>query len=271
MTATAVPPANPTSASATSIPLEDAQIEASTLLTRLHVRWDQLAELRDSRQGRLFVPRSTREAIGRQYLADRLAQAAARAAGYPSSLGNTHAPGNTAAWTLLAQIEVDLVDVRRRVLDAHARQGTCAIPRHVYARPTRTTLLPFTRDLVFSIPTVGLMRHVNRILAHLLEQADRVVDGDDRTELGGECPHCGNPSLVVYLEEGRVSCEQPRDPRGSHRLPCRCSNPLCDCRRDPVAHVHSWYRDRRAGDADSWQALAGRLDLTHLARKKGRP
>lgn len=267
MTAAAAPASPATS----PIPLEDAQVEAATLLRLLDTRWDQLKSLRDSRgPGLAFVPRSTREAIGRQFSADRTANRAARAAGYPEPLGNTHTPGNMAAWTLVAEIESTLVDVRRRILAAHALQGTCAIPARVYSRPAKETLFPVVRELIFAIPTLQLARAVNRQLQHLVDEADRIVEGDDRTELDGECPHCANRSLVVYLKSGVISCERARDRQSGRRPKCRCSNPLCGCKADPAGHVHTWYRDRRSGDADSWAALSGRLNLTHLARKAPR-
>jgi len=262
---TAAVPSKPTS----PIPLEDAQVEAATLLRLLDTRWDQLQLLKDSRgPGLTFVPKSTREAIGRQFLADRLAQQAARAAGYPASLGNTHTPGNMAAWTLINEIETTLLDVRRRILAAHDLQGTCAIPQRVYARPSKATQFGVVRELIFTIPTVALARNVNRDLQHLVDEADRLVEGDDRTELDSECPHCHEGSLVVYLKSGEVRCERPRDRATGRRPKCRCSNPLCGCKTDPAGYVHTWYRDRRAGDSDSWPALFGRLNLTHLARKK---
>jgi hypothetical protein len=251
--------------------LDDAQVEAATLLRQLDSYRDQLRRLRDSRQpGIPFVPRSTREAIGRQYVAERKAQAAARAAGYPSTLGNTHSPGNLAVWTLDAEIETTLVDVRRRILAAHVHRGTCAVPRRVYHRVTKESLFGIVRELIFSIPTVALARAVNRDLQHLVEQADRLIEGDERTELDGECPHCGRRTLVVYLREGRITCERPRDPNTKRRPPCSCSDPLCGCRTDPVGYVHTWFRARPAGAADSWEALSGRLNITHLARKAPR-
>lgn len=256
----------------TTVELDDVQVEAATLLRRLDGLSDQLELLRDSRQpSRPFVPRSTREAIGRQYKADRDALRLARAAGYPEPLGNTHAPGNIAAWTCLASIELALVDLRRRILKAHEHQGTCAIPHHVYDRPTKASMFTVMRELIFAIPTVTLARNVNRQLQHHVDEADRLIDGDERTDIDGRCPHCGQATLIVYLRAGQISCERPRDHTTHRRSPCRCPDPLCGCRSDPAGYIHTWYRDRPAGAADSWAALSSRLNLTHLARKKTTP
>jgi hypothetical protein len=251
------------------VTLDDVQLEAAVLLTKVDTSWSQVDLLTDTHQpGISFVPRSTREAIGRQYAAERTSRRAAQVAGYPAPLGGDHAPGNLAAWTLSAEIETTLMDVRARILKGHAARGTCAVPRRVYSKPTRRTLPAIVRELIWTIPTLVLARLVVRELTHLVEAIDRLLEGEDRTELDGRCPHCDGLTLVVYLHSGTIRCERPKNRATGRRPKCVCSDPLCGCHANPAGYIHSWSRDRRPGAPDSWQALSDRLNLTHLAHPK---
>lgn len=108
-------------------------------------------------------------------------------------------------------------------------------------QPTIPALAARVRTLVYAAPSPKLLTPIARDLARLVEQAELVVHGNDRTNWTDPCPFCGELSLIHYLRDDVIRCET--DPRhwSSARRPCVCPYPLCPCKSDPVAHRHEWH------------------------------
>lgn len=107
-------------------------------------------------------------------------------------------------------------------------------------QPTIPALAARVRDLVYSAPSPKLLRPIARDLARLVEQAELVVHGNDRTNWTDPCPFCGELSLIHYLRESVVRCEYDPSRRTSHPLPCVCPDSFCPCKHNPTGHRHEW-------------------------------
>lgn len=220
-----------------------------------------------------FVPEATRQAIGRQHARDRHERRLAVAAGGAVASGESRAPGNLTSWGLEADIATTLRhQVRFIVRQSH--RPDCAVYRAARAACTCDVLtrlaLPTrregetTEDVVHRFRTAAMqittLRLATTVLVdveHLAEAARHTLFGEDRTQLGAECPHCGRRTLVVYLQTGVIACERPRDVVGRAQ-PCTCTDRLCPCHVD-ARFEHQWLRDRPPIHPRSWQTFAGVL------------
>lgn len=246
--------------------VDELQVECSILHRKISIGWSQVLELTDSRNpSPAFIAPETREAAARDTRKFKEAHRAALAAGYPDLIASTDIPGNPAAWELAAEIPIVLLDQVRTITVARFRhEGVCVVRRLRTTGP-RAQLLANLRELIWDIPTRSTAERVLRDLTYLADKIERFVDGEDRSVLDTVCPHCGNRSLVVYLETGVIRCERPRDEDGT-RPRCRCNQPLCQCQVDP-AYIHTWFRASR-DPTDSWDALETRLRLTRHTQEK---
>lgn len=254
--------------------LEEAILEASVLLTQIRGQAELIEHLAHTRQPRMpYVAHSTRQAAGAAYVEHKTATRVAQSLGFPD-LKTSPMPGNWSGWGTAAEIDLVLRDLLRRLVDAHMRAGICVLP-HVTAparvredsRPHTRVLVDVVREVTWTLPDLGVARYLVRHLQRSADVGAHLLDGEDKLDLAAECPHCGRQSLVVYLEAGVIRCERPRG-RDGFRPECRCNRPICTCRDNP-RHEHTWLRDTRHPE-DSWQALAGRLNVTTLARKDRR-
>ncbi|MFW6776098.1 hypothetical protein ACOACO_17575 [Nocardioides sp. CPCC 205120] len=254
--------------------LEDLLLEASVLLGRIRAQADLIEHLALTRQPRTpYVAHSTREAAGTAYAAHKRDAKVAQAAGF-TALPEAPAPGNFGGWATAAEIDLLLRDQLRRLVDAHMRAGVCLLPsvtspatRGVDGRPHTRVLVDVVREVTWSLPSLPAAERLVRDLQHAVQLGTHLLDGEDKLDLGAPCPHCERRSLVVYLETGVIVCERPKGPDGTRPV-CQCNRPICLCREEP-RHEHTWLRDTRRHE-DSWQALAGRLNVTTLARKDRR-
>ncbi|HTW17048.1 MAG TPA: hypothetical protein VMF51_18100 [Nocardioides sp.] len=239
--------------------LELALADCSKLLGDVYRQLPLLQNLADSRQpGLTFTPAATRAQMGKQFLADRFARRQAEAAGLPAGKGATAAPGNVSGWALVAEIEMTLRHLIRFIV-RHDPESAIPVPDE---GETTGQLVNRFRTLLWTVTQLRVARAIQVDLRHLAELAGRLLDGEDRTALAAECPHCRNRTLVVYLHSGVIRCERPRRADGT-RATCQCQHPICPCRTER-RFVHSWVRESN-DPVTSWGALAGRLTLAkHL-------
>jgi hypothetical protein len=259
----------------TAIAIDQLQTEISAQLTDLTVLTERVVDLVDTHQRGLgFLTPLGRQAMDRQVRDERAERRGqpdrVDEAGHPvngldwlnrttpvAGTGNVPAPAEVPAVAMDAEIYFTLRDLVRRIVRDLDRAGICTLHR-LPAEPTNTQLITHLRGLVMSAPKASLLAQVSSEVAHLLEQATVLVDGNDKAFLG-DCPHCGNPTLVVYFNDGEIRCD--RDPHTGHFGPCRCPDAYCDCKKKPISFRHTWHRDRAAA-TDGWWTLADRLNLT---------
>ena len=98
-----------------------------------------------------------------------------------------------------------------------------------------------------------------------MEISNRCIDGNDRTLLPVNCPHCDRRTLVVTHATGVIRCDA--DPKTGNYAPCVCPDSYCACHQAPVTYRHTWLRANLTGP-HSWWALSDRLHLTRLTSKE---
>lgn len=108
------------------------------------------------------------------------------------------------------------------------------------AQPTADEYVARLRQLVDAAPSPTLLAPIARDLARLVEQAELVVEGNDRTNWTERCPYCGEQSLIHYLRANVVRCETDPRRHSSHPRPCVCPDSFCPCKTNPTGHRHEW-------------------------------
>lgn len=178
--------------------------------------------------------------------------------GFIVGRGESPAPGNVAGISAEAEIWATLSDLVRRLVRDQATRGLCTLTR-IPTEPTIEDLLAGLRSLVWQTPTMQLLETTRRDLEHLRETALALIDGNDRTVLGADCPHCERRTLVVYFKEDLIRCD--RDPKSGRYEPCVCNDPVCGCKTGRGEFRHEWHR-AKGTKPNGWWALADRLNLT---------
>lgn len=289
--------------------LEVARDDVSRHLTELATLLDLVADLVDARQRNFgFLTPDARLAVDeflREEKAARNSHAHDGRAGdvglkwlnrdVPSTsvLGESPAPVTIAAASLEAEAWATLWHgverTTRRLRNRDHDRGWCPYPAVRQLRVARDTagaptwpsidaLAAHLRQLVWETTDEQLLVTIERELAHLIGQAETVVDGAGRTHLG-ECPHCGRDTLVVHFRDRDqvtgtrlgefVRCG--KDPKTGHHERCTCADEWCPCKTSPVTFRHTWWRTTRdAPDprvAHDWNDLAGRLNIRRATKE----
>jgi hypothetical protein len=232
--------------------LDDVLTDVSKHLRNLRSWMPLVRELSDTQRASSYIPQSTRAAIGAQHAAGRGGPQQAYATenhGIRSA-----APGNMTSWALEVDVEMTLRHLVRFVV-----HRLPLLAGDVPANETTEQLIGRVRVMFMRIRDLRIATAVAVDLEVLAGTCQRVLFGEDRTELPSPCPYCGRRSLVVYLETGVIRCERPRDPSG--RAPtCHCAgrhdvdDQPCACRTQ-ARFEHHWLRDRSGNHPHSWQSL----------------
>ncbi|WP_028474075.1 hypothetical protein [Nocardioides alkalitolerans] len=251
--------------------LEDLLVDISVLLTKIRADAPLIQALSDTRQARRpYVAHSTRLKAGAAYAEHKADARLAQANGFPG-LAAAPAPGNIGGWATAAEIDVILRHQLRRLIGAYEAAGVVPVRLGALVRATRdgdrssvVGCIDAVRELTYGVRGVALARDLLSDLQYALDLGEQLLDGDDRMDLSGDCPHCAQRSLVVYVRAGIIRCERERDSSGQ-RVPCVCGSDTCSCATDPTVS-HSWLRETRYYAA-SWQALSDHLKATDPNRK----
>lgn len=271
------------------------QYDVMTALGQLEPLLPLVERLTDSRQhdGFGFLTPGARKALDAQVKADRRAlrgQEDRDTVGLDwlnrdhdiKLSGHVRAPGNVAALS----VDADIVFTLRHLVKSTTRRlylgdRICLVPAApLPAEPTTLQLIGRMRELVVLVRHEDHLNQVWRELQRLKADAAQLVDGDDRTLLVEPCPYCDRRTLVLLKEDdpdgGRVPhvirCD--RDQHTGAYAPCRCPDPVCECKTKPVAHRHEWIRptpgvpDKRRKWRDLSNLLAARRAAT---TKQGAP
>ncbi len=257
--------------------LDDLQTSIGSLITEFTTELAQLVvNLTTTRQRGLgFATHQAKEAQDAALRAERadlvelLDQALARgvlpSSGFTTGTGESPAPGNLAGINVEAEIWVGLTHLVRQLVRDQARRGICTLTR-IPTEPLIGDLLVGLRALVWQTPNMPLLHAVHRDLTKLRDTTLALVDGNDRIELKAPCPHCDNPTLVVYFRDDLIRCD--RHPKTGRYETCTCSDPLCECKARPIAFRHEWHRSHGGTKATSWYALRDRLNLVRTTDPK---
>lgn len=171
--------------------------------------------------------------------------------------GASPAPVNIVAVSVEAHVHTTLHHNIRQLVRHQAVQGICTLVR-VPEDANLHELVTSTRSLSWACTDTQLLQGIERDLEQLVDDAHRLIDGNDRTVLAADCPHCGNRTLVVYFADDLIRCD--RHPRTGRYEPCTCPDPLCECKTRPRAFRHEWHRSKGT-KANGWWSLADRLNL----------
>lgn len=180
--------------------------------------------------------------------------------GFIIGRGESPAPGNIVAVSVEAHINATLHHLVRQLVDGLARRGVCTLTR-VPEDATLYELLAVLRSLTWQTTDTHLLDTMHRDLEHLVDDAHKLIDGNDRTVLNADCPHCGNRTLVVYFADDLIRCD--RHPKTGRYETCTCPDPICDCKTRPHAFRHEWHR-AKGTKPNGWWALADRLNLERM-------
>lgn len=257
--------------------LAGLQYDCMTLLGDLDTLQHLVAQLTDTHQrGIGFLTPDARAAINAQVAADRrqrTTQPDRDTVGLDwlnrdrdvTPTGHVRAPGTVAAISVEADIYFTLHDLVKRTTSRLYRQAQVCILERVPVEPTATQLIAHLRVLVVLIDTTDVLHAMHRELARLKDDATRLVDGDDKTLLPDPCPHCGHRTLVVRWRDDLIRCD--RDQHTGSYAPCRCPDPLCDCKTKPIAYRHTWHRNPAAAGnrRHTWAALNNLLTTRRAA------
>lgn len=181
--------------------------------------------------------------------------------------GTVNSAGNTAAISVDAEIAFALQHGRQRLIRTLTRAGLCPLFR-LPADHTTGDLVAHIRGLVAIVVDVDLpegLTLVNAIrsdLEHVRGRAERLVDGEPQVPLPAACIHCGRKSLVADSKTLTVRCDKTQ--RGNK--PCRCSNPICECRRDPIGHEHAWPKPAPGRGSNTWHQLISGINARDRAQ-----
>lgn len=256
--------------------LDGLRYDAMTALGQLEAVHGLVARLVDSHQRGLgFLTPDARAAIGAQYVTDRRYRTTQpdrdvvgldwlnRDADVIPS-GHVRAPGTVSAISVVADIAFTLTElVQKSTWWLERRQATCVVG-DMPPEPTAEQLAARLRTVVVLLTDQRRLDHVLRETRRLVDDANYVVDGDDRTAMPDPCPHCDRQTLVAYMREDLIRCDRDRNGRYTF---CRCADPLCECRHRPIAYRHEWFRtDALAGDRRrTWRALNNLLATRRAA------
>lgn len=255
--------------------LDDTQTAAAELLTTIANLAPLITALTDSRQRGLgFLTYEGKQIQDEMIRKDRddLAERQRTARnqgllprdGFIVGRGETRAAGNIVAISVEAQLHAGLHHQARRLTTAIARTGVCSLTR-VPESATTTQLVAALRALVWQTTTTDPLDELTTDLEHLIDDAHRLIDGNDRTTLGADCPHCGRRTLVVYFADDLIRCD--RDPKTGRYEPCTCRESICECKTRPQAFRHEWHRAKH-NKPNGWWALADRLNHTRAVDAK---
>jgi hypothetical protein len=250
--------------------LDDEQTAIAEQLTTISNLAPLITALTDSRQRGLgfltWEGKQIQDAMIRKDREDldqriRTARATGRLPkdGFIVGRGESPSPGNIVAISVEATFHFALHDQVRRLLRGLATQGVCSLTR-IPEDADVPDLVAALRALIWQSTDMGHLQAVHRDLEHLVEEARRLIDGNDRTLLGTECPHCDRRTLVVYFADDLIRCD--RDPKTGRYEPCTCNDPTCSCKTRPQAFRHEWHRTKKP---HTWQALSDRFNFTREA------
>lgn len=245
--------------------LDDLQTSVAELLTDVSNLTPFVAALTDTHQRGLgFLTYEGKQAQGRAYRAEQRAGAERRKDGYDLGPGESPSPGNIAGLSVYAEIHTTLHFLVRYLIKDLAKRGVCTLTQ-VPKDPEIDDLVTTLRALTWQAIAMPPLEAVRRDLEQLRETARQLIDGNDRTVLGADCPHCGNRTLVVYFADGLIRCD--RHPKTGRYEPCTCPDPLCDCKVRPRAFRHEWHR-AKGTKPNSWWSLSDRLNLDRTTEKE---
>ncbi|MDN4174713.1 hypothetical protein QWY28_17260 [Nocardioides sp. SOB77] len=269
---------SPDQHAAETVDVATVQAEISSHLTRLLVLSDDVELLTDTVQrGRGFLTAEGRKILDQQTRREKRdlrAQPARRSDdGAPvvglawlnrtsmiAGTGDVAAPGNfrgiAAAADMWFTVSQHVRRMTRSLLAANRPVPAWTEP----TAPTFTDLVNRHRQLVHAAPSLRLLQPIARELEHLVQQAELVVEGNDRAVLDSPCPHCELPTLVRYLQQGVTRCELDHTSRSSRPWPCVCPDPMCACKRDAVTHRHEWLDNPKTKTEKSIHDLYGLIN-----------
>jgi hypothetical protein len=264
---------DPTAILAAADLLDDAITAVSEQLTTISNLVPLISALTDSRQRGLGFVTYEGKQIQDEMIRkdreerDRLIKYARRRGRLPldgliSGRGESPAPGNIVAISVEAHVHTTLHHVIRQFIKDQANNGVCALTR-APENASLHQLIVATRSLAWACTSTTLLDAIDRDLEQLVDDAHRLIDGNDRTVLAANCPHCGNRTLVVYFADDLIRCD--RHPKTGRYEPCTCPDPLCECKSRPRAFRHEWHRTKGT-KPNGWWALADRLNLERNTR-----
>lgn len=172
--------------------------------------------------------------------------------GFVGGRGESPAPVNIVAGSIDAHVHTTLHHTIKQLVGDLAKHGICTLTR-VPEDATSLELVAVVRQLIWQCVNIPLLDAIDRDLEDLIENARRLIDGEDRVWMNAECPHCENRTLVAFLVDDLIRCD--RHPKTGRYEPCTCSDPLCECKTRP--HRHEWFRNKKP----DWEALNDRIDL----------
>jgi hypothetical protein len=268
-----------TAAPATADPTpvgEALQLEIVAKLSALLDLVPTVAALADSHQRGLgFLTYEARQVQNELIRKERRDQLKATILGRPLGHGPTSAPGNFPAITTYVEIWAASRHQIRRLVRWQAKNGTVptaapAVDQVPVDSATAIQLLRMLRPLVWEVTEDKVLRAVLADLEQVTELAERLIDGPSRVPYpDAQCPHCGRPTLVAYFVRGvveSVTCDNDQTTGARH--PCTCPDPLCECKQRPIAHRHTWHR-QRANKPDGLLTLSGLLKRNQNATNEG--
>lgn len=235
---------------------EALQLDIAETITALLTLAQRVADLADSHQRGLgFLTFNARQDENAMIRKERRLRLEAQILGQPAGHGATAAPGNLAAISAYVEIWTAARHQVRRLNRWHAKHGITPSP--IREAAGAVYLLRLIRPLVWDTTEEKVLHAVHDDLAHVRDITERVVDGNDRVLLDQPCPHCGHKTLVVTFKDKTIVCD--KDHATGERGICQCTNSLCECQKRPIAHRHTWYRDR-GNKPDGWLTLARLLE-----------
>lgn len=258
------------------VSVEDLRVHVSQALTALAGALPRAVDLVDTRQRGLgFATYEAKQIQDDQIRKERRDRADAYAwlranqlhwnllHDLPKPTGDTPAPGNVRAWSVLAEVELVLCDLIRSTERAFIAAGVCALYR-LPDNPTPLDLVEHLRRLSWHVNNTRMLTRIESQVEWCSSEVTSLLDGNDKTVLDGPCPHCNRRTLVVTFATGVIRCE--RDPHTGQYETCVCPDSYCDCKTDP-RHRHEWHRDKGTTNS-GWWSLADRLNLTKQITSK---
>lgn len=226
-------------------------------------------DLLDSHQaGYGFLTPGQKAALEIQAAKDRRDQALRLKHGEPLGHGAIATPGNVGAISLSDVTRRGLRgSVRRLTVHLYRRRGLC-ITRALPAEPTLTEVVDHLIHVAGLVDDVEVLADVTAGLDAHHATLQTFIDGEDQQRIGSHCPHCGRNTLILFRRDWLIRCLA--EPTATTFAPCVCPDPLCECKRSPIAFRHSWSQHAGGSSAKSWRSLAGLLGVQRLAGTTGR-
>lgn len=236
--------------------LDDLQTSVSELLSTISNLTPFVELLVDTRQRGLgFMTYEAKEAQSGLHRKERRAAAQRRKDGYVLGPGESPVPGNVAGLSVYADLHATLHHLARHLINAQARVGICTMTR-IPSEPSVDQLVAALRELTWQSASMFALEGVRRDLEVLRDESLRLIDGNDRTVLGADCPHCKNRTLVVYFKDELIRCD--RDPKTGRYEPCTCAESICECKSRPRDFRHEWHLSKGT-KPNGWEYLAARI------------